>query len=116
MVKHVLGKDESQVRFLLRAPSAFAYATARLVSQKLSEDVELEKRMSRCNERSECKRTSFLIIFSTIRFRLCRAAAVWPFFLSNYEHNNLLPRGDYSKDLKKYCCMLSENMILYTRT
>ena len=53
VVKHVLGKDESQVRFLLRAPSAFAYATARLVSQKASEDVELEKRMSRCNERSE---------------------------------------------------------------
>ena len=53
VVKHVLGKDESQVRFLLRAPSAFAYATARLVSQKANEGVELEKRMSRCNERSE---------------------------------------------------------------
>ena len=40
-----------QIRILLGTPSAFAYATARQASP--GEDVELEKRMSRCNDLAE---------------------------------------------------------------
>ena len=47
-----------RVQVSLPAPSAFAYATARLVSEKPTEDVELEKRMPRCNDFAEASSIS----------------------------------------------------------